>query len=71
MIVTENKKLSNREQEVLTLIADEYTMKEIASQLYISHHTVVSHRKNLLYKLNAKNTAGLMKKGFKMKYLML
>lgn len=53
--------LSKREQEVLTLIADEYTAVEIADQLFISQHTVNSHKKNLLSKLGVKNTAGLIK----------
>ena len=57
-------KISNREKEVLTLIAFENTTKEIAAQLYISAHTVLSHRKNLMIKLDVKNTAGLVRKGF-------
>ena len=57
--------ISKRELEVLHLISQEYTMKEIARQLYISRHTVVSHRKNLLEKMEARNTAGLVMKGFR------
>ncbi len=52
--------LTPREAEVLELIADEYTNQEIADRLFISPHTVVTHRRNLLQKLNAKNTAGLV-----------
>lgn len=51
--------LTPREIEVLRLIAREHTTAEIAEQLFISHHTVESHRKNLLSKLGKKNTAGL------------
>lgn len=58
--------ISNREKEVLTLISSEYTTKEIASTLYLSCHTVVSHRKNLMIKLAVKNTAGLVRRGFEM-----
>lgn len=58
------KQLSNREMQVLALIAKEQNMNEIARTLYISNHTVVSHRRNLLRKLNARNTAGLMVKAF-------
>ena len=65
----ENSKLSNREIEVLSLIVDEYTIKEIASQLYISMHTVVSHRKNIQEKLMAKNTAGIVRRAFELRYL--
>ena len=56
--------ISNREKQVLNLLAYEYTTKEIADQLFLSAHTVMSHRKNLLSKLNVKNVAGLIRKGF-------
>ncbi|MEN0003069.1 MAG: response regulator transcription factor [Bacteroidota bacterium] len=58
------QKLTRREKEVLALIVDEYTTDEIAAKLFVSSTTVVSHRKNLLRKLNAKNVAGLVKKAF-------
>jgi len=57
-------KISNREKDVLYLIADEYTTNEIASQLFISAHTVMTHRKNLLCKMGVRNVAGLVRKGF-------
>ncbi|MBK0370647.1 response regulator [Flavobacterium agrisoli] len=53
--------LSNREKEILQLIAQEFTATEIADKTFISLNTVNTHRKNLLSKLNAKNTAGLVK----------
>lgn len=62
---------SKREKEVLHLIADELTTKEIAKQLYISYETVQTHRKNLLLKLNAKNTAGLMRRAFETRLLLV
>lgn len=52
--------LSERELEVLTLICKEYTAKEIGEKLFISYRTVEGHRKNLLSKLNVRNTAGLV-----------
>jgi DNA-binding NarL/FixJ family response regulator len=52
--------LSRRELEVLRLITKEFTAQEIADELFISQNTVNTHRKNLLSKLNAKNTAGLV-----------
>lgn len=56
-----NIELTDREREVLKLIADELTQKEIADKLFISTHTVIYHRRNLLAKLDVKNTAGLIK----------
>lgn len=53
--------ISPREIEVLKLIAMEYSNSEIADKLFISIRTVDTHRRNLLEKLNAKNTAGLVK----------
>ena len=58
--------ISPREQEVLRLIAYENTSQEIASKLYISNHTANSHRKNLMSKLDVRNTAGLVRKGFEL-----
>ncbi len=52
--------LSNREREIVRLIAQEYTNKEIAEELFISPHTVSTHRKNVMKKLDVKNTAGLV-----------
>jgi DNA-binding NarL/FixJ family response regulator len=53
--------LSKRETEVIKLIVHELTTQEIADKLFISQHTVETHRKNLLSKLNVRNTAGLVK----------
>ena len=57
-------RISSREQEVLELIAYEHNSKEIAQQLFISEHTVISHRKNLISKLDVRNTAGLVRRAF-------
>ncbi|MBP6398506.1 MAG: response regulator transcription factor [Saprospiraceae bacterium] len=54
-------KISRREKEVLRLIAEEFTTQEIADKLFISLKTVESHRANLLAKLNARNSAGLVR----------
>lgn len=53
--------LSNREIEIITLIALEYSGKEISDQLFISTNTVETHRKNIMKKLKAKNMVGLVK----------
>lgn len=51
-----------REKEVLKLIGEGYSSKQIADKLYISNHTAVSHRKNLIEKFKVKNTAHLVKR---------
>ncbi len=53
--------LSDREIEVLRLITQEYSNGEIAEKLFISIRTVDTHRRNLLEKLQVKNTVGLVK----------
>jgi DNA-binding NarL/FixJ family response regulator len=53
--------LTRREKEVLELIAEGMTNNAIAQKLFISPATVDTHRKNLLAKLDAKNTASLVK----------
>ncbi|MFB6258987.1 MAG: response regulator [Flavobacteriales bacterium] len=54
-------RLTNREKEVLRLIAMEYTNHEIGDHLNVSTRTIDSHRRNLLQKLGVKNTAGLVR----------
>lgn len=64
-----HRNITGREYEILQLIAHEHTTKDIAKALYLSTHTVYTHRKNLLDKLEAKNTAGLIRKAFENGYL--
>lgn len=52
--------LTNREEEVLRLIASGFTNKEIGEKLFISHRTVDTHRTNLMKKLDVNNLAGLV-----------
>lgn len=54
-------KLTPRELEVLALVAQEMTSKEIADKLFISEETAKTHRKNLVRKLQVKGVAGLVK----------
>ncbi|MBI5371635.1 MAG: response regulator transcription factor [Sphingobacteriales bacterium] len=56
--------LTRREKEVLELIAGGMTNNEIAEKIFVSASTVDTHRKNLLAKLDAKNTAELVKLAF-------
>lgn len=53
--------LTPRETEILKLIAEEHTNAEIAAALHISLRTVDTHKRNLLQKLDVKNTAGLVR----------
>jgi DNA-binding NarL/FixJ family response regulator len=52
--------LSEREREVLSLIAEGCTSKEIAGKLFISPQTVETHRSNLMAKLKVRNMAGMV-----------
>ncbi|VVU99320.1 Transcriptional regulatory protein LiaR [Mesonia oceanica] len=56
-----NIELSPREKEVLKLLGEELTSKEISEQLFISVNTVETHRKNILLKTGAKTTTGAVK----------
>ena len=53
------RQLTEREIEVLKLIAQEFTSDEIAKKLFIAKSTVDTHRKNLIFKLKVKNAVGL------------
>jgi two-component system, NarL family, nitrate/nitrite response regulator NarL len=53
--------LTEREVEILKLLAQEMTSKEIADKLFISERTIETHRKNMLRKTDSKNTIGLIK----------
>jgi DNA-binding NarL/FixJ family response regulator len=55
-------KLSSREKEILELIAKGLTINQIADTLFISHHTVVSHKQKLFYKFNVDKITSLVKK---------
>lgn len=66
LISLEPSVVSDREKEVLILISYGYSMKEVASELFVSYHTINSHRKNLMNKLEARNIASLIRKGFEL-----
>jgi len=54
--------LTRREREVLALIADGKTNNEVAEMLFISERTVEAHRANIMKKVDARNTAELIRK---------
>lgn len=55
------KRLSDRERQVLQLIAEGNSTKEIAYKLHVSVKTIESHRQNMMTKLGIHNLAGLTK----------
>jgi len=65
----EQTDISPRENEVLQLVAQGLSTKQIAAQLDISNRTVETHRINLLKKLKANNTAELIKKSAQLKMI--
>jgi DNA-binding CsgD family transcriptional regulator len=54
-------KLTRREKEVLTFVAQGMTTNQIADSLFISSHTVESHRKNLMEKFQTKSVTAAVK----------
>ena len=55
----ETSNLSQREKEIVVCVVKGLTNKEIASNLFLSAHTVISHRRNIAKKLEIHSTAGL------------
>lgn len=51
--------ITPRESEVIQYLTRGLTSNEIASVMYLSHHTIISHRKNILEKLGAANSIQL------------
>ncbi len=59
--------ITDRELQVLKLIVQEFNTKEIAEELCLSPHTIDTHRKKLMYKLQVKSAIGLVKYAIKHK----
>jgi DNA-binding NarL/FixJ family response regulator len=57
----EFSRLTNREREILQLIAEGYTSRQIGEMLFISDKTVENHRANIMGKLDIHDTAGLVR----------
>ncbi|MFN4235329.1 MAG: response regulator transcription factor [Bacteroidia bacterium] len=58
--VCDGLNISEREIEIIRLIAEGFSNKEIADKLFLSTHTVNTHRKNIMNKLGVNNTAGIV-----------
>lgn len=56
----ERPEITTREIEIVRMIAEGMSTREISFQLYISEHTVHTHRRNILLKLRVKNVAHLI-----------
>lgn len=67
--IPEKNALSEREKDIMQMIADEFTSKEIADKLSISVNTVENHRKNIFGKLKAKNLAGAIVEAVRQGYI--
>ncbi len=61
--------VTKRELEVIRLIGEEFTVDEIAEKLFLSKHTVETHKKNIFLKLQVKTNAGLVKKAIQLGYI--
>lgn len=58
---SELENLTQREKEIIALVAQGKSNKEIGEQLFISHRTVDTHRTNLMKKIDVNNVAGLIR----------
>ena len=56
----EGSVVTERELDIIRLIAEGYSNKQIADKLFLSQHTVNTHRKNVMAKLGVNNTAGVV-----------
>ena len=63
----EEVQLTRREKEILQLICDGLSNKQIADRLFISERTVIGHKSNLLAKTNCKSSVGLLSYAIKHK----
>lgn len=61
--------LTRREKEILHLILEELTSQQMAERLELSLRTVENHRVSLMQKLNAKNSAGIVKRAFQLGFI--
>ena len=69
MVTKIESPFSEREHEILRLIASGKTSEQVAERLKISHLTVKAHRRNMMRKLNVSNTAELITKALEMGFL--
>lgn len=63
--------ITEREMQIIKLLAFEHSSSEISSKLYISDNTVKTHRKKIFQKLQVKNVAGLVRVAFERQLLQI
>ncbi len=63
------RELSKREREILNLVWNNYSTKEIAKTLYISHYTVETHRKSIMKKFGSNSLVETLRIGLKKGYI--
>jgi DNA-binding CsgD family transcriptional regulator len=63
-ITKNHNSLSPRERQIVKLLVDEYSTREIASHLNIAYETVKSHKKHIMWKLNVNSVAGIVREAF-------
>ena len=66
LLISDTVAITKRESEILALLADGLTGREIATWLHVSNHTIESHRKNMMVKMGARNTVHLVVKAVRM-----
>ena len=64
-MVNTSGNITSRENQILCLMRDGLNAEEIAKELYISTLTVYTHRRNLIYKMKAKNSIDLVVKALR------
>ena len=66
-----HRRISSREREVLEQISRGFTTQEIATNLFLSPHTIINYRKNLLEKMEVPNSAGLVRRAVELNLLLV
>ena len=61
--------ISAREKEIIALLAQGLSSHDIAEQLFLSEHTIKTHRRNIIHKMGVKNTAELIQTALKKEWI--
>ncbi len=69
MLKSDGYDLSEREKEILSRLVDGLSKKQIAEKIFLSHHTVDSHLRNIYAKLEVHSRSGAISKAIREKLL--